>query len=42
MLMEAIEIQCDSNLQAKFVEVGLHEFYKDLPLRFEDSTKIRM
>ncbi|XP_045442552.1 general transcription factor II-I repeat domain-containing protein 2-like [Pipistrellus kuhlii] len=39
MQMEVIEIQCDSNLKAKFSEVGVPEFYKYLPARFENTRK---
>lgn len=37
--MEAVEIQCDSNLKAKFIEVGVPEFYKYLPAKFENTRK---
>lgn len=37
--MEVIEIQCNSNLKAKFIEVGVPEFYKYLPARFENTRK---
>ncbi|KAK1331662.1 hypothetical protein QTO34_009634, partial [Cnephaeus nilssonii] len=37
--MEVIEIQCDSDLKAKFSEVGVPEFYKYLPARFENTQK---
>ena len=37
--MEVNEIQCDSNLKAKFIEVGEPEFYKYLPARFENTRK---
>ncbi|GFW04334.1 hypothetical protein TNCV_877071 [Trichonephila clavipes] len=39
MQMEVIEIQCDSNLKAKFVEVDVPEFYKYLPATFENTGK---
>jgi len=39
MQMEVIDIQCDSNLKAKFLEVGASEFYKYLPARFENTRK---
>lgn len=39
MQMEVIEIQCDSDLKAKFSEVGVPEFYKYLPARFENTRK---
>ncbi|KFM58258.1 General transcription factor II-I repeat domain-containing protein 2, partial [Stegodyphus mimosarum] len=39
MQMEVIEIQCNSNLKAKFIEVGVPEFYKYLPARFENTRK---
>ncbi|UYV75065.1 GTF2IRD2 [Cordylochernes scorpioides] len=37
MQMEVIDIQCDSDLKAKFIEVGVSEFYKYLPARFENT-----
>ena len=37
--MEVIDIQCDSNLKAKFLEVGASEFYKYLPARFENTRR---
>ncbi|UYV67452.1 hypothetical protein LAZ67_5000654 [Cordylochernes scorpioides] len=33
-------IQCDSDLKAKFIEVGVSEFYKYLPARFENTRKL--
>jgi hypothetical protein len=39
MQMEVIDIQCDSNLKAKFIEVGVSEFYKYLPVRFENTRR---
>ncbi|UYV75177.1 hypothetical protein LAZ67_12002754 [Cordylochernes scorpioides] len=38
--MEVIDIQCDSDLKAKFIEVGVSEFYKYLPARFENTRKL--
>ncbi|UYV76139.1 GABARAPL1 [Cordylochernes scorpioides] len=38
--MEVIDIQCDSDLKAKFIEVGVSEFYKNLPARFENTRKL--
>ncbi|UYV78774.1 hypothetical protein LAZ67_16002706 [Cordylochernes scorpioides] len=32
--------QCDSDLTAKFIEVGVSEFYKYLPARFENTRKL--
>ncbi|UYV78105.1 hypothetical protein LAZ67_16000132 [Cordylochernes scorpioides] len=40
MQMEVIDIQCDSDLKAKFIEVGVSEFYKYLPARFENTRKL--
>ncbi|UYV71072.1 hypothetical protein LAZ67_8001602 [Cordylochernes scorpioides] len=40
MQMEVIDIQCDSDLKAKFIEVGVSEFYKYLPARFENIRKL--
>ena len=37
--MEVIDIQCDSSLKAKFVEVGVFEFYKCLSARFENTRR---
>lgn len=39
MQMAVIEIQCDSDLKAKFSEVGMPEFYKYLPARLENTQK---
>ncbi|UYV63640.1 hypothetical protein LAZ67_2005138 [Cordylochernes scorpioides] len=33
-------IQCDSDLKAKFIEVGVSELYKYLPARFENNRKL--
>ncbi|UYV60629.1 GTF2IRD2 [Cordylochernes scorpioides] len=38
--MEVIDIQCDSDLKTKFIEVGVSEFYKYLPARFENTRKL--
>ncbi|UYV66763.1 hypothetical protein LAZ67_4002788 [Cordylochernes scorpioides] len=38
--MEVIDIQCYSDLKAKFIEVGVSEFYKYLPARFENTRKL--
>ncbi|UYV63692.1 hypothetical protein LAZ67_2005323 [Cordylochernes scorpioides] len=38
--MVVIVIQCDSDLKAKFIEVGVSEFYKYLPARFENTRKL--
>ncbi|UYV61252.1 GTF2IRD2 [Cordylochernes scorpioides] len=38
--MEVIDIQCDSDLKAKFIEVDVSEFYKCLPARFENTRKL--
>ncbi|UYV66294.1 GTF2IRD2 [Cordylochernes scorpioides] len=40
MQMEVIDIQCDSDLKAKFIEVVVSEFYKYLPARFENTRKL--
>ena len=40
MQMEVIEIQCDSDLKTKFSTVGVPEFYKYLPTRFENTRKL--
>ncbi|UYV73786.1 USP2 [Cordylochernes scorpioides] len=40
MKMKVIDIQCDSDLKAKFIEVGVSEFYKYLPARFENTRKL--
>ncbi|UYV81730.1 GTF2IRD2B [Cordylochernes scorpioides] len=40
MQMEVIDIQCDSDLKAKFIEVGVSEFYKYLPARLENTRKL--
>ncbi|UYV64210.1 GTF2IRD2 [Cordylochernes scorpioides] len=40
MQIEVIDIQCDSDLKAKFIEVGVSEFYKYLPARFENTRKL--
>ncbi|UYV61332.1 hypothetical protein LAZ67_1004422 [Cordylochernes scorpioides] len=40
MQMEVIDIQYDSDLKAKFIEVGVSEFYKYLPARFENTRKL--
>ncbi|UYV69004.1 GTF2IRD2 [Cordylochernes scorpioides] len=40
MQMEVIDIQCDSDLKGKFIEVGVSEFYKYLPARFENTRKL--
>ncbi|UYV74832.1 hypothetical protein LAZ67_12001195 [Cordylochernes scorpioides] len=40
MQMVVIDIQCDSDLKAKFIEVGVSEFYKYLPARFENTRKL--
>ncbi|UYV63254.1 hypothetical protein LAZ67_2003560 [Cordylochernes scorpioides] len=40
MQMEVIDIQCDSDLKAKFIEVGVSEFCKYLPARFENTRKL--
>ncbi|UYV76789.1 hypothetical protein LAZ67_14002019 [Cordylochernes scorpioides] len=40
MQMEVKDIQCDSDLKAKFIEVGVSEFHKYLPARFENSRKL--
>ncbi|UYV77686.1 hypothetical protein LAZ67_15001937 [Cordylochernes scorpioides] len=37
---QVIDIQCDSDLKAKFIEVGVSEFYKYLPARFENTRKL--
>lgn len=37
--MEVIEIQWDSNLKAKFIEVDESQFYKYFPTRFENTFK---
>ncbi|UYV81898.1 hypothetical protein LAZ67_21000070 [Cordylochernes scorpioides] len=34
------DIQCDSDLKAKCIEVGVSEFYKYLPARFENTRKL--
>ncbi|UYV65724.1 GTF2IRD2 [Cordylochernes scorpioides] len=38
--MGVIDIQCDSDLKAKFIEIGVSEFYKYLPARFENTRKL--
>ncbi|UYV66761.1 hypothetical protein LAZ67_4002786 [Cordylochernes scorpioides] len=40
MQMEVIDIQCYSDLKAKFIEVGVSEFYKYLPARFENTRRL--
>ncbi|UYV79854.1 hypothetical protein LAZ67_18000920 [Cordylochernes scorpioides] len=40
MQMEVIDIKCDSDLKAKFIEVSVSEFYKYLPARFENTRKL--
>ena len=42
MQMEVIEIQCNSNLKAKFLEVGFPEFYKYLPSNFKNTRKFAL
>ena len=37
MQMEVIEIQCHSDLKTKFSTVGVPEFYKYMPTRFENT-----